>query len=403
MNDLEKIIAEKPFLSLTELHELVGSVSKEELFKRYEEVDCHNILLSTKYFEFVATFPDVLSDIDYVYRVLNGKDVFPKIIEIHPGLSCNNRCVQCFSDVYRYVNDVRKGFPKYKDFLKQCIYKTEEVWFSGGKEPTSYSGFYDLLNYANSHFKTRLYTNGRLLRGNEEVLLGASQIRVSVNASSPKTYYQITGNHSFVAVTEALEALCLKRKEKITKNKIVASMVVIPQNYWEIHDFVCLMESIGIEEVQLRRDTFGHMREFTKKEVDTILQQIELSKHSPIVVQERGLSENDLMKIGSCSLDGMPSPKACMAGNFKRGIDPFGLVKQCEYVCHPFHDRNMWSLGNVRENTALEVFKRGREIVTPCDKCQPNEFGLNLQLEKIQRDMNYGFPIEKQPFRRKNA
>lgn len=331
---------------------------------------------------------------------------------------------------------------------------TEEIWFSGGREPlTARTAVKAIAIATEMGFKVRLYTNGEMLGRffNEKdeadpdryvrALLRCEQVRISMNAATPETYGKIhfpkplrpgdafanvhdkEGADAFPIVVENVARLIKERNDRRAdpayaikpRVKIALSQIIQPLNCHELTAFFDMARDLGADSIQIRAESVGAVAPFTQEQKENILAQVrgltrqkELGLFGDLEFDLRGLSAEDLdaSKQSEQFLTGMRKASLCRAGAFKRGINPWGVVYNCEYSMHPQnasdeeYRKNGTEIGDLRKEPFGAVMDRmaGRALLNRCPQCQAHEYGMNITLEKFVRDTRYGIPVTDQPY-----
>lgn len=369
------------------------------------------IMRTTYYPEFLSTFVNIISkDREWLEYYINDKFVFPKILEIHPGPFCTHNCKHCFSKNIEYEEyDELMKFEDLTDVLRTCKEGgTEELWISGGKEPFTANYTSDLIQFAaDIGLRVRLYTNGLLMQGERlEAALRCYQIRISLNAIKPETYAIVNGVSCFDVVMQNLEKLLSNRLSEDHDINVIGCMIVQPDNHNEIFEFVDNLTKLGLDMIQLRKDSVGRTGRLLTFENKRIIEQIDrIKKECYSNVDIRGLSRKELESKNQF-YPGLGTPNVCYAGAYKRSINPFGDVYYCDFCSHPVfsNERINLCIGNIKDEKIEQIFIRAfREQVSTCDLCQQHGYGLNLQIYKLKEDIDFGVGIGDQPFNREGC
>lgn len=449
---LSQEIARGLRIDINRLLEIYDFISSQPLIREL-------IIYNSRYSEFSFHTAEMLQYSEHINNIINGKVTFPLIIEIHLGRFCNHNCLMCFSHGADYEEEPAKNkkskspiqpisFNEIERLLKECKDNgVEEIWFSGGKEPFCAGKVADYaIRIANElGFITRVYTNAELIDISDrlEIMLGCSQIRISMNGATPDVYARVhfpqpqrtdylypahkrDGRRIFYRVKKNIEDLVKLRNQKLTdpgcknkpKIKIAISCIIQPLNHHQILDFIWMAYRVGVDSAQLRAEAVGNVREFTAQEKATILKQAyevkRRYKHGDfgeMKIELRGLSREELSakKEKEQFLPGLKRPTLCRAGVLKKGVNPYLKVYNCEFCMHPQnakrHPYRERKLGNLREKTFVQIMEETRgfykETCTIGDGkegCQAHEYGMNITLEKLSEDSLWGIPLCRQPY-----
>ena len=406
--------------------ELAGKlhIPKGELLSCYQIIqkteELQDIVISkSRYPRLTVSASELLSSHSaYVTDILSGKRVYPLIIEFHPGPVCQCHCKFCFSLNYEYGEYTNTAKPISSDRVSQ-IFKdcrdngVEEIWFSGGKEPFVNPETPRYLQTASKlGFRTRLYTNGIALNQKaHEAVLSCYQIRISINGATPDTYHKVqfpsyssvSTNGFFEQVKDNVRRLVKLKKERGSGIKIGLSQILQPDNHAEMIEFAELARELGADSVHFRLEAMGMVRDFTPDEKETIQGEIRKLRNNNygIEVDIRGVDEGEFESRETQFLPGLRRPTLCRAGIIKRGLNPYGALYYCEFSSHPRFQltSNHLRLGDTTKESVGEILRRHvGNYPPPCPLCQAHEYGLNVTLGKLEADLKWGIPVEKQPY-----
>ena len=410
MNDIDsvvEILRNRPDTRSSSVA-LGASISKERLVEIYREIqkDGSILLEGSKYPEFSKTFFGVLENRKWIENFWEYGFAYPLIVEMHLGLFCNGYCSFCFSRDAEYEEGGELlSHSEIADLFTE-LYENgvQEIWFSGGKEPFTAPLCVDSISMANAMgFKTRVYTNGSIMDEYVcEVLLGCDQIRISASAASQLTYGKIHGEYgaSLEDIISNVKRLLNMKRDRGSSINVGISCIIFNDNCHEIFNMVDLWRHVGVDFIQLRGESVGQTTPLSGKDRRAVLEQISrISKGSDLGI--RGLSEDDILSKDQF-LVGMGRSKVCRAGVWKRGVDPFGNVWHCEFTMHPGNrfGRSSYRLGSLRKQTFGEII-RGSVFPVDCgEPCQQHEYGLNIQLDKLFDDLEFGISFDDQPWSR---
>lgn len=432
-----KTIAEHMGINKKELTKIYNFISRYDAFRNLLKYD-------SKFPSYTIPMFDYIKHKTRIKKIITGKTVYPLIVEVHLGEECNSNCVMCFSHSIEYEEAEhnkkasKENFipPVNDEMIEKLLIdckkgKVEEIWFSGGKEPLMSPRVIDTIKKANKiGFVTRLYTNGELLNTEEKrrTVLGCYQIRFSVNGAKNETYDMVhfpgnkkypcpmhhrKGEKVFERVMENIKELVKLKKKTGSKIKIAISQIIQPLNCDELIDFVNMAYSLGVDSIQIRAESSSTIRTFTEEEKKKIITQIyeinrrkNLGQFSDMEFDLRGVSKEELdaPKSATQFLPGMKKAKLCMAGSFKRGVNPYGKVYNCEFSMHPQNARiepyKSKRIGDLHKNKFNRVLSNAAgKYPFVCNKpCQAHEYAMNITLEKFMEDYEWGISISDQPY-----
>lgn len=181
-----------------------------------------------------------------------GKDIYPIYIEIALSGTCNHRCIFCALDYLNYQPNIlnTKILKKFiSDAAKGGI---KSVMFAGEGEPLLHKDIAGLIRFTKErNIDVAVTTNGVLLNKHplKDILKDLSWLRVSLNASTPKSYSSIhrTSPRDFDTVLNNLRAAVKIRQDEKYNCTIGAQFLLLAQNYKEAESLARLLAKIGID------------------------------------------------------------------------------------------------------------------------------------------------------------
>jgi TDP-4-amino-4,6-dideoxy-D-glucose deaminase len=350
-------------------------------------------------------------------RIFDKQVVYPVVVEWHPGEACDSNCIFCYSRGLNYKDRAQGRTPlsiqRSKELLREFAENdVREFWVSGGKEPLTNPITADVIQYAaDLGLDVRLYTNGiRMNRYVQERISGCRQIRISLNAATPETYQQVQGinGENFNRVVQNIGDLVRLKKERGALVNIGMSFVLNPYNYKEIVKIADLASSLGVDFLAIRAEQIGTIRKFSHEEIEEILRFFDTLR----INKDSGLYGNMVLDIRSLTREDLTSEKhyypnlekakTCQVRTIKIGMSPYGVVYMCEYAEHPRNAKPELEIGDASKINFKELLQRSNQIrhePAKCEACMINEYGLNIGLEKLRADKEFGISLEKQPYR----
>lgn len=188
-----------------------------------------------------------------------AKKVYPIYWEITTSAACNHRCTFCSTDAIGYpaiIMDERILVQAMCD-AKQLGVKS--VMFGGTGEPLVHKRITDICKGAISYgIDYAFTTNGVLIadkRGLPKIgLLGATWIKVSLNAGTKESYAQIhrTDAKDWDAVWAGIKALVALRNTTGSQTTIGVQCVVLPENCYEMGNLAALAFEAGCDYLVLK-------------------------------------------------------------------------------------------------------------------------------------------------------
>lgn len=186
----------------------------------------------------------------------------PSLVEISPSDACNHNCTHCM-----YAHTHQNAKLSYL-IIDQVIKDLGEmgvpaVNWTGGGEPLMNRTLYDsdmLYKVKLQDIKQGLFTNGSLLTNPDhmyKILRTHEWVRFSLDAATPETYQAVHNpSATFDTVLGNIREFLAMRDELESQTTIGIGMVVNPQNYTEIEEFIQLGQSLGVDYVQVKPSTF---------------------------------------------------------------------------------------------------------------------------------------------------
>ncbi|MCM8797306.1 MAG: radical SAM protein, partial [Candidatus Omnitrophica bacterium] len=375
------------------------------------------IVSETEYAGFVNEMRHLLRYSDRLEKIFANQVVYPVIVEWHPGETCDSNCIFCYSRGMHYKDREQGKEPlsleRAQELLREFVDNgVREFWISGGKEPlTNPITGQVIKSAADLGLDVRLYTNGiRLDRATQEKILDCKQVRISLNAATPETYKQVQGinGENFNRVVKNIGDFVKLKKQKKAAVRIGMSFLLTPYNYKEIPKIAELAKELGVDFLAIRAEQVGTIRRFTQDEVSEILRlaeeiriQQEIGHYGGLDLDIRSLTEKDLLGEKHYLPD-MEKAKTCKARMIKMGMSPYGVCYMCEYAEHPRNAKPELEVGDVTKMSFKEVLERSNQIQhdpAKCEACMINEYGVNIILEKLKEDKDFGISLEDQPYR----
>lgn len=184
---------------------------------------------------------------------LNEIADYPKYVSFCHDHECNYQCITC-RDETRFHTDEHLEFlnGKIETVFLPMLNNAEKVYLSGSGDPFASRHCRELIKAivkAYPNIKFNLHTNGSLLNEKNCKDLGIldkiSEVDISIHATNPETYKQITVNGNFDKIYENIHWIS-ELKRIGTVNKVTLSFVVHKLNYQEMPDFLKLAEKLDV-------------------------------------------------------------------------------------------------------------------------------------------------------------
>jgi len=192
---------------------------------------------------------------------LDGKAKLGPPVEcnLDPIAACNVSCYFCITQHYLKHHKDEIGPMKMlpTDYMYRLVdyladWGVKGLCISGGGEPTLHRGVPGLLQYAvGKGMKTAMFTNGTKM--NEvlaDAMFACQFISISINAADPRTYKAIMGVDFFDRVNANINILV--RRKGSSKTFLCARMLILPENYQQIHQVCKWAKDIGLSGFNVR-------------------------------------------------------------------------------------------------------------------------------------------------------
>ncbi|WP_243362578.1 radical SAM protein [Fundidesulfovibrio terrae] len=183
---------------------------------------------------------------------------FPEFITVMPLVKCNYNCVMC----------AESERDSDKELSELALSRLEEVLpfartlFITGGEPLMYPHLERLLR-AGSQAGCELWmvSNGSLLTEKKREMLldaGLSQVKISLDAATPKTYQKIRGGN-FLKVLGNIAALSeLKLRRGVHLPSIQLGFVAMRSNIAELGKLAVIAGNLGVDSIYVSTCTIHH-------------------------------------------------------------------------------------------------------------------------------------------------
>lgn len=372
----------------------------------------------------------MLSDRSRLEKFEKKEFVFPDMLELHLGKTCQCACRFCWRWLNGQWREGDSGLYRGKDNLlplpKKDVIRLlhefkenggKQLYLSGGLEFFTSDMAEDIIKSAAELGLTiKAYTNGVSNCFDKEEFLDlildkVEYIRFSLHAIKSDTYAKVQMPHrdreaaeeEFKKVRERITKLVKRRKQckdLSKKAKIFIAFLVIGDNFLELKEAIDVWKEVGIDSFDIRVDMREKERWFTKKQekdLEKIMKEIRVQRekgfYNPMKVTGERHEARHQIKL----------PERCFIPFKKPTVDPWGVVYACCYGAHPSLQHHKYELGNLHKETLKEMLERlhnNRIIPLPhCAQCSDWELNYNQCIEKVLADWRDGFPPESLPFR----
>ncbi|MDF3821058.1 radical SAM protein [Leptospira sp. 96542] len=297
----------------------------------------------------------------------SDKQYFPAYVVWELTLKCDQSCAHCGSRA-QFARKDELTTEEAIQLAKELIaMKPKEVVLIGG-EAYLHDGFYEIINFLNSHqIFVSMTTGGKGITpeiAQRAISAGLKNVSVSIDGLET-THNLIRRNKgSFEAAVRSLEYF------KQFGISIAANTHINQINKDEIEDLYQFLKSIGIESWQIQITTpLGRASD----RPNLILQPWDLLNIMPKIFSLKKMAHkegililpgNNLGYFGpeertlrSLSESGNDHWLGCQAGKFVMGIESNGGIKGC-----PSLQSNAYIGGNVRDKTLREIWDKSKEL-----------------------------------------
>jgi len=188
-----------------------------------------------------------------------AKKVYPLYWEITTSAACNHRCTFCSTDAIGYPAILMEA-PTLVERMKEAArLGIKSVMFGGTGEPLVHKRIPDICKGAKeAGLDYAFTTNGTLLSDKlgmpKTGLLGATWIKVSLNAGTQESYAQIhrTDARDWDSVWAGIKSLVAMRNTTGSKTTIGVQCVVLPENVFDMKALASLCIYAGVDYMVLK-------------------------------------------------------------------------------------------------------------------------------------------------------
>lgn len=277
------------------------------------------------------------------------------------------------------------------EIIDDCVdMGVECVQFTGGGEPCVHPDFVYIASYAiNRGLEVGLVTNGSMLleESFRDVVRRMTWIRISVDASNPKTYCGLreVGMGMWHRVEDGVQLLCAEKKASNLPLVIGCGFVATPENWGEMSDAADLYRSWGADNVRLgvmfNPDGYEPYKEIAAAMIEEADLAVTESNNPPnFTVISRVKEKLEELKQGP------PECMTCWYQNFTTYIGAdLNLYRCCVYAYHP---RGV--IGSLKDQRFVELWESQKKEsdfngfnAHGCARCQFNM--INKQIDSALR------------------
>ena len=313
-----------------------------------------------------------------IESLINGEEIdtsYPISVEMTLTNACNLKCVYCSDNELR----LRQGHNQEMDLdVVERLFEdlsqggTKGVVLEGGGEPTLYRHFKQVVDIAKKNkLGLGLITNGTVAL-DENILKEFEWIRVSLDASTAKEYFELKGVDAFERVVNNIE------NYKKHCDTVGVGYVVTKKNISEIETLVMRLREAGVSYIQLR--PVVDCEELYPYDIDLSFLKFYQTQSFAVIID--GMKEN--ANHGNAGL-------GCFAHSLTSVISGDGSV----YLCGRLNIYNWLNpIGNINIQSFNEIWngeereKQSKMVCNPdfcsknCPQCRITKF--NELIEKMK-------------------
>lgn len=274
----------------------------------------------------------------------------PVTVDLHPTLSCQNRCYFCISENFHVSGINRPNFnrkhsldwPTLKNVIQEWRdMKVKAIQLTGGGEPSLYYNFPELLDEIKD-FRVGLITNGILIKKYvENIYNSVDWIRISLDASNREMYKSIKSADNFDKTIDSLRALV--DEKKLNPLRIGVAYIITPESVEGISEVAELIENIGGVDYLQFKNVLIRGTTFNEEYCSTIEREVTLAKNHASFPVFYTTHKSDLKH----------KHKNCIATDYVSVLGADGCVYSC---CH-LEYLPKYSLGSVYEKGFKDIWK----------------------------------------------
>lgn len=182
-----------------------------------------------------------------------AKKVYPIYWEITTSAACQHRCTFCSTDAIGYPAILMDAPLLIERMKEAALLGVKSVMFAGTGEPLVHKRIPDICTGAEvAGLDYAFTTNGALLIDKlgtpKRGLLGATWIKISMNAGTKETYAKVhrTDERDWDVVWQGIKAVIAMRTTTGAKTTVGVQCVILPENAYEMAFLAqrCIDESV---------------------------------------------------------------------------------------------------------------------------------------------------------------
>lgn len=326
-----------------------------------------------------------------ISSIVDGKDLAPYCIEVHPTDFCNQACSYCFhggegEDASRRNEQLTLG--EYVQLFQEAEeLGVSEISISGGGEPFLDPNISEILDWlSTSPLRTRIVTNGNFIPHTAlSGVLAADEIRFSVDAVNPETYNTQRGMKGGNLLNRTISNIQMLVNERAKTDSILnigATFLLTDINMDEIEDFAELMlNELGIEKVIYKYDIYSINVPSTRDQLETRLTRLK-ELFGEKVEYRNGVDKQQI--VGPCAVP-----------FFKVAFNPYGELASCCLGSQPGEENGV-QLGSLKEYNDLEGLWQASSTIRQnlllgeganCKDCNKTDQAINISARVILKEI----------------
>ncbi|MBI4807311.1 MAG: radical SAM protein [Desulfovibrio sp.] len=194
----------------------------------------------------------------YMTNHVGQVNSFPEFITVMPLVKCNYNCIMCAES----ERDSDKELSELALSRLEPILPFARTLFITGGEPLMYSHLERMLQSgAKAGCNLWMVSNGSLLTERKREMLldaGLSQIKISLDAATPKTYKKIRGGNFFKVLSNIGALSELKLKHGVQLPSIQLGFVAMRSNIAELGKLAVIAGNLGVDSIYVSTCTIHH-------------------------------------------------------------------------------------------------------------------------------------------------
>ena len=332
-----------------------------------------------------------------VVEWLDSGDCYPIYVEVSPSGKCNHRCIFCALNYMSYEAPFLEGSLLEQRLKEMSCLGVRAIMLAGEGEPLLHPDIGHIVQVSwSAGLDVSITTNGVFLDRIFDVVDKLSWVRVSLDASSAKTYSEIHGCSpvDFSKVISNLEQLVHLKKERHLKCTIGTQLLLLEDNYKEAEELSLFLGEMGVD--------YFSIKPYSPHPLSTS-RAVPITDNTELLLLEEKvkLSETRTRQKGNNNFQASFRREAfsrvgikkrynkCLGSSFFCHLTSLGEI----YSCSTFLGKPEFSYGNIYERPFKEIWKgeRRQRIMQEVDVSTCRE---NCRLDPIN---NYLWKLKHSP------